>query len=296
VRPAIRAATRGSVLARRQTELVLARLRGREFVAELTAVEVQAAGDLAPDTLPEAMAGEGWFSSALERSLATGDAELAVHSAKDLPSRLAAGMGVAAYLPRADPRDAVVTADGAPWRRLPSRARVATGSPRRAAQLMSVRPDLSIVPIRGNVDTRLERLAEGAADAVVVALAGLERLGRAAGAQPLDPYRECTPAPAQGAIAVEARRGSDAWVFVESIDDPATRLCCETERAVLAHLGGGCRLPLGVLAETVAGERVRLTAAFLPGSGPGVGLRRRTSEGPAGEALQLAAEMARALR
>ncbi|HVA21726.1 MAG TPA: hydroxymethylbilane synthase [Candidatus Micrarchaeia archaeon] len=293
---AIRVATRGSALARRQTEEATARLGSHDPALLCTIVLVQAAGDLEPDTPPEAMAGDGWFSSALERSLLEGEADLAVHSAKDLPSRLAPGLVVAGYLARADPRDAVVTRDGSPWRDLPAGARVATGSPRRAAQLLALRPDLSIGSIRGNVDTRLRRLAEGDADALVVAMAGLCRLGLVIGALPLDPGRECTPAPAQGAIALQARAGSIAAAAAAAVDDPVTRRCVEAERTVLAALGGGCRLPLGVLAEPEGGGRVTLTAAFAdPASAPGTPLRRLTRRGDLGSVGALAADLAGAL-
>ncbi len=290
---AIRVATRGSALARRQAELVVARLRRHRPGLEVTVVEVAAAGDLLPETPPADLPGDGWFSSALERSLVEGMADLAVHSAKDLPTRLDDALRVVAYLPRDDPRDAMVTRDGSPWRELRDGSRVATGSPRRAAQLLALRPGLRVEPIRGNVDTRLRRLADGAAEALMVAMAGLDRLGLAARGQPLDPHQECTPAPAQGVIAVEARTGSAAEVLAGACDDAPTRACVEAERLVLAALGGGCRLPLGVLAEADGAAGMVLSASFQsPSDGPGARPRRVTLRGPAGSGPRLAAELA----
>ncbi len=295
----LRVATRASRLARRQAAEAVERLAAHHPGLRCTIVEVAAAGDLQPDTPPAAMAGQGWFASALEQALVTGAADVAVHSAKDLPSELASGLVVAAYLPRQDPRDAVVTRTGAPWRSLGPGGRLATGSPRRVAQLAALRPDLRLEAIRGNVDTRLARLGQGAADGLVLAMAGLIRLGAAARAQPLDPMTECTPAPAQGAIAIEAPAGTAAADLAAAVDDPLTRRCVVLERAVLAALGGGCRLPLGVLAEPASapGGGLTVTAAFAPEGGGADGpVRRLTRRVVDDQPQAVGAELAAALR
>ncbi|MHB8555544.1 MAG: hydroxymethylbilane synthase [Candidatus Dormibacteria bacterium] len=288
-------ATRGSSLALAQAQIVLLEFRRLAPWLDLRLEVIDSDGDLNPEAAVPDLGGQGWFSSRLERALAEGRVDAAVHSAKDLPSELSAGLRVGAYLKREDPRDALVTEGGLPWRALPAGARVGTSSPRRAAQLQALRPDLEVVPMRGNLDTRLRRVAAGDIDAVLVAMAGLIRIGRPAEGQILDPQLECTPAPAQGAIALEIRVGGDLADLAASLDDATTRVCVEAERAVLAGMGGGCRLPLGALAEAVGDGDFALTVAWAPPDRPR-DLLRRSGRSGAGGLRPLAERLATELR
>ena len=195
----------------------------------------------------------------LEEALLDGRAHLAVHSAKDLPGELPAGLAVLAVPAREDARDVLVGPVGG-LGALPAGATVATGSPRRAAQILAARPDLRIVPIRGNVGTRLDKLARGDADALVLAAAGLRRLGLTPpGATPLE-VEISTPAPGQGFLALQGRAGDTATAAaVAALDDPVAHACLRAERALLAALGGGCLQPVGAFCEPVDGG-LRMTA------------------------------------
>jgi hydroxymethylbilane synthase len=181
----------------------------------------------------------------LEEALLDGRAHLAVHSAKDLPGELPAGLAVLAVPAREDARDVLVGPTGG-LAALPAGATVATGSPRRAAQVLAARPDLRVVPIRGNVGTRLDKLARGDADALVIAAAGLRRLGLTPdGTTPL-PVEISTPAPGQGLLALQGRADDpETAAAVAVLDDPAAHACLHAERALLAALGGGCLQPVG---------------------------------------------------
>lgn len=285
-------ATRGSALARAQTQLAIAALQARFPGEEFTTVVVDSDGDLSPASLAPDLPGQGWFTSRLELALRSGQVEGAIHSAKDLPTESAPDVLIAGFLSREDPRDALVAADGRNLADLPSGARVGTSSPRRSAQLLALRPDLLCDPIRGNVETRIRKVRDGEFDACVVAMAGLIRLDRAHDGVALDPRLECTPAPAQGAIALQARVESRFAELAAAIDHRNTRDCVEAERRVLTEMGGGCQLPLGTLAEPLDGERARLTVAWP--DAPGV-VRRITQEGPRAELSQLAEAMAREL-
>lgn len=202
---------------------------------------------------------KGLFVKELEEALLDGRADLAVHSAKDLPGELPPGLGILAVPEREDPRDVLIGPPGG-LTGLAVGARVGTGSPRRAAQLRVARPDVACVEIRGNVGTRLQKLERGeGVDALVLAAAGLARLGLAPdGAVPLD-VDVCVPAPGQGALAVEGRVDrSELIEAVRALDDPVAAACLRAERALLAALGGGCREPVGALATITAG-RLHLT-------------------------------------
>jgi hydroxymethylbilane synthase len=209
---------------------------------------------------------EGVFVKELEQALLDKEAELAVHSAKDLPTLATPGLTLAAFLPRADARDALIARPPATLSELAGGARVGTGSPRRAAQMAVVRPDLQAVEIRGNVDTRLRRLAEGAVDGLILAAAGLERLGRLGEAHQLLPFDVMLPAPGQGALALQAVEGGEAARLAAAIDDPATSRAVLAERALLHRLGGGCLSALGAYAIVENGALV-LRAVVLDASG-----------------------------
>jgi hydroxymethylbilane synthase len=248
---ALRVATRGSALARWQAERVVELLG-----VEAEYVIVSTKGDERRDVPIHAMGGTGVFVKEVEQVVLDGRAEVAVHSAKDLPSETADGLVLAAVPERADPRDALV---GRRLDEIPTGGRVGTGSVRRKAQLAALRPDLGFAELRGNIPTRLEKAA--GFDAVVLAAAALDRLGLVDRiAERLDPS-VVLPQVAQGALAVECRAGDDATrELLAGIDDPAARAAVTAERAYLAELGGGCDLPCGALAEAGGDGALRLEA------------------------------------
>jgi len=209
---------------------------------------------------------EGVFVKELEQALLDGRAELAVHSAKDLPTLATPGLGLAAFLPRGDARDALIARHGGTLSELPPGSRIGTGSPRRAAQIAAVRPDLRIVEIRGNVDTRLRRLAEGMVDGLILAVAGLERLDRLGEAQELLPFDVMLPAPGQGALVLQTLDGGEAGRLAAAVDDGPTRRAVEAERALLRRLGGGCLSAVGAYA-LADGDDLTLQAVVLDASG-----------------------------
>ncbi len=254
-RAVLRLGTRGSKLALTQSGTVADALRA--LGAEVELVTVRTAGDQRP---PDTAWGEGAFVGALETALLTGEVDLAVHSAKDVPTTEDPRLAIAAYPRREDPRDALVAGPGATLETLPEGARIGTDSPRRTAFLRARRPDLRPHPLHGNVDTRLRRLDEGETDALILAVAGLARLGLTARISQILPTETVPPAPGQGSLAVQCRsddEGTLAWL--RRIDDPATRAEVEMERAFLRASGGGCRAPIGGLAR-VEGDEIRLHA------------------------------------
>ncbi|HEX5465765.1 MAG TPA: hydroxymethylbilane synthase [Candidatus Limnocylindrales bacterium] len=281
----LRLGTRGSALALAQARLVAAALERQGTAVSL--VTIRTAGD---DHRPDEGWGEGAFVSAIERALRRGEVDLAVHSAKDLPTTEPPDLMVAAFLPRADPRDALVgPRPGLRFVDLPTGARVGTDSPRRSRFLRRLRPDLETHPLDGNVDRRLERLAEGETDALILAVAGLERLGRADRiGQVLSP-QVIFPAPGQGAIAIQVRTDdAEARDLVATVDDAPTRSAVTAERSLLAALGGGCRAPIGALARVRDG-RLHLRAAW---AGPQGEVRQGRAEGDLDAAVELGQRLA----
>ena len=247
----LRLGTRSSLLAVTQSRWVAERLSAA-LGREVELVEVTTTGDRDQAPLAQ-LGGTGVFVSALREALLDGRIDVAVHSLKDLPTGPAAGLVVAATPLREDPRDVVVARDGLTLGELPVGSRVGTGSPRRAAQLHALGLGLEIVDIRGNVDTRIRKVREGAYDAVLLARAGLARIGRLEEAtEVLDPL-QMLPAPGQGALAVETR-ADEVATEVAVLDDVHTRAAVTAERAVLATLEGGCAAPVGALAEVAEGE------------------------------------------
>ena len=253
----IRIGTRTSVLARTQSELV-AELLSERLGLEAELVEVSTHGDRTQSSgvpisaLPDS--GTGVFVSALRDALLRGEVDVAVHSLKDLPTYPAEGIVLAAVPGREDPRDVVVARDGLTLGELPVGSRVGTGSPRRVAQLHALGLGLDVVGVRGNVDTRIGKVHSGEYDAVLLARAGLARIGRLEEVtEVLDPL-QVLPAPGQGALAVECRADDDLVAALAALDDRSSRLAVEAERAVLATLEGGCSAPVGALAELVEGE------------------------------------------
>ena len=267
-------ASRGSQLALWQARWVAARLKERGLESRIEVIKTT--GDQITG-VPLAQVGtKGLFTREIEEALLDGRADLAVHSLKDLPTELPEGLVLAAVPAREDPRDAMV---GARLADLAAGATVGTSSLRRAAQLRARRPDLAIESIRGNLDTRLRKLDEGRYQAIVLAAAGLKRLGWGGRiAEILDPAVMC-PAVGQGALAIETTAGGRACAAV--LDDPATHTAVTAERGVLASLGGGCQVPIGAHA-TVSEGRVHVAGVVI--SPDGKALVRAEGEGPAEEA------------
>jgi hydroxymethylbilane synthase len=249
--------TRGSRLARRQTDSVVAVLQQSRPECRFEVRAVSTTGDRHPQPLSE-IAGEGVFTKELEEALLEGQIDIAVHSLKDLPTTLHHRLALAAVTRREDPRDALVAAGGRTLAQLPKGARIGTGSVRRAAQLLLLRPDLKPVPIRGNVDTRFGKVESGEMDGIIVAAAALARLGRLDVATELLPLEAMLPAPGQGALAVETR-GDDAEArdVASAADDLESRLATTAERAFLRRLGGGCHVPVAAYA-TVDDREIHL--------------------------------------
>jgi hydroxymethylbilane synthase len=246
----MRIGTRPSALAMAQTGIVADRLRAAGHECEL--VEISTSGDRS--SAPVAQLGVGVFVSALRDALAGGDVDVAVHSYKDLPTAPDPRLRLAAVPGREDPRDALVARDGMVLGELPPGSRIGTGSPRRIAQLDALGLGLDVVAIRGNVDTRVGKVASGELDGVVVAAAGLARLGRLAEATELLDPLQMLPAPAQGALAVECRVQDIELgnALTAALDDEPTRAAVVAERAVLATLEAGCSAPVGALADVVS--------------------------------------------
>lgn len=251
--------TRGSALALAQSGQAARELERRSPGLTVETVVIKTSGDLfgAPSpevakTLPQGA--KGLWVKEIEEALLDGRIDFAVHSGKDLPALLAGGLSVAAYPEREDPRDAFVARPGLTWASLAAGARVATSSLRRHLMISAAKPGVTLLPLRGNVDTRLRKLNDGEYDAMVIAVAGLKRLGR--GDVPYEPLNPeiMLPAPAQGALALEIRSDrKDVAQIVGALDHAATRTCVEFERAFLGLVGGGCGAPVGAFARLQSG-------------------------------------------
>ncbi|MGA4539895.1 hydroxymethylbilane synthase [Uniformispora flossi] len=292
----LRLGTRRSALAMAQSGHVaaaLTELTGREV--EL--VEITTYGDTSREHLAQ-IGGTGVFVSALRDALLEGSVDFAVHSLKDLPTADPEGLALAAVPLRQDPRDALIARDGLTLGELPAGARIGTGSPRRAAQLRALGLGHEIVPIRGNVDTRIKFVTSGELDAVVLAKAGLARLGRAEEAtEVLDPL-QMLPAPGQGALAVECASSDTSLVeLLGVLDDPGTRGAVLAERMLLAELEAGCSAPVGALADVSAGESdgeevTELYLRAIVASADGAHSVRLSATGPLDEAASLGRSLA----
>ena len=251
-------------------------------------VGVTTLGDVSRAQLTQ-IGGTGVFVSALREALLGGQVDLAVHSLKDLPTGPAAGVTLAAVPPRDDPRDALIARDGAKLADLPPGARIGTGSPRRAAQLLGLRADLRCVPIRGNAGTRLGKVSEGELDAVVLAYAGLARIGHVGAITQVFEPEEMLPAPGQGALAVECR-GDDAELaaLLHAVTDEASMAAVTAERSLLEALEAGCSAPIGAFAGGSA--QLRMQAAVM--SPDGSRTLRAHGGAPAADAWQLGRDLA----
>jgi hydroxymethylbilane synthase len=251
--PTLRIGSRGSQLALWQANHISALLRARGHEVEIEIIHTT--GDKITD-VPLAMVGakggfgKGVFTKEIEEALAAGKVDLAVHSLKDLPTELPKGFEIAAITERQDPRDAFCSRKYAKVDDLPKGARVGTSSLRRQAQLKAIRPDLDIHPLRGNVDTRLRKLEQGEYDAIILASAGLKRLGKTELIRQIIPAEIMCPAAGQGALGIEIREGdAKTRELLKFLDDPAARAATTCERALLNSLGGGCQVPIGAFAE-----------------------------------------------
>ncbi len=263
----VRIGTRASALARWQTDHVIALWRGREPRLDVEIVDVSTLGDEMRDAPLHAMEGTGFFTSTLERLLISGRIDLAIHSFKDLPVALTAGLTVAAVPARGPVEDALCARSGATLATLPEGAHVGTSSLRRIAQLRALRSDLDYRPLRGNVPTRREKVARGERDAVVLARAGIERLGFGERASETFPIERLLPAPAQGALAIQTREDDrELRARLAGIDDPAVRAAVAAEREVLHQLRGGCSVPVGAYARG-SGDRLSLEAGVFAPAG-----------------------------
>lgn len=293
--PSLRLATRGSALALRQAAIVRESLLAIQPDLQIEIVVIRTQGD---EPLPGHSAddfegpfpfGEGVFVRMIEAALLAGRIDIAVHSFKDMPSVEPPGLIVAAFPPREDPRDVLVTTHGASLRSLAIGARVGTGSPRREALLLAQRPDLHVVPIRGNVDTRLRRVEDGVVDGLVLAAAGLKRLGReAAAAEWLDPA-VFVPAIGQGTLAVQVRSDdANTRAIVSRLDDPETRLAALAERAVAIEVQAGCTTAIAAYAQ-VTGNQLAINGFML--AEDGASLVRSSAAGPKNHAEELGARL-----
>ncbi len=252
----LRIGSRGSQLALWQANHIAGLLRGQGHSVEIQIIKTT--GDRLQEVTFAQVGSKGMFTKEIEEALADGSVDLAVHSLKDLPTELPAPFTLAATPPRVDPRDVFVSVKYENLASLPQGARVGTSSQRRRAQLKALRPDISAVEFRGNVDTRLRKLADGQVDAILLAAAGLDRLEKTEWVRERLEPKEFCPAAGQGALGIETRKNDAATIMaVEFLDDAATRFAVSVERAALAALGGGCQVPIGI----------HCRAAIAPGEG-----------------------------
>ena len=271
----LRIGSRGSQLARWQANHIAALLRGRGHEVEIEIIKTT--GDKITDVALAKVGTKGMFTKEIEEALAANQVDLAVHSLKDLPTELASEFTIAAITQRVDPRDVFCSRQYASIDALPKAARVGTSSLRRQAQLKALRPDLEIHPLRGNVDTRLKKLEAGEYDAVILAAAGLTRLGKTELIKQVIPAEVMCPAAGQGALGIEARAGDTAVLeALAFLDDAAARATTACERALLGRLGGGCQVPIGASAEMRNG-RLHLQAVVARPDGSQV--LRETADG-----------------
>jgi hydroxymethylbilane synthase len=286
----VRVATRGSLLALTQTGWLVDRLKEANPGTEFELITFKTVGDKVLDVALSQIGGKGLFTKELEDALLAGEADIAVHSLKDMPTEQPEGLALACTPPREDARDVVITADGTKFMDLPAGTLVGTSSLRRLAQLRALRPDLEFVPIRGNVDTRLRKLMEGQVGALIMAAAGLHRAGFAARITEYLEPSVSLPAPGQGALAVEIRAADSVIAaMVGRVHDARTAVAVKAERALLGHLQGGCQVPIGAYA-TVADGRIALEG--LIASPDGSRVIRHSAAGSEAEAEALGVQMA----
>lgn len=295
----LRIGTRGSPLALAQAHEVRHRLLDAHRRLDPARVEIaviKTTGDTVQNRTLADIGGKGLFTKEIEEALAEGSIDIAVHSMKDMPTVLPHGLVIDCLLPREDPRDALFARKGDSLATLPAGCVLGTASLRRAAQVRALRPDLTVVPLRGNVGTRLRKLADGEVDATLLAVAGLKRLGRLAEATAILSTEEMLPAVAQGAIGVERREDDgDMAALLVPLNDAATAARVAAERACLAVLDGSCRTPIAALAELEAdGTVLHLRALIAAPDGSAV--HRDAQRGPAAEAAAIGSAAGDALK
>ncbi|MGH7681634.1 MAG: hydroxymethylbilane synthase [Candidatus Eiseniibacteriota bacterium] len=287
----MRIGTRGSTLALAQSALVRRLLPGGERAHEVRVIETS--GDRNPQASLRRIGGKGVFTKEIEQELLDGRIDLAVHSLKDLPTEEMPGLQIGALLRREDPRDAVVTKGRAPLAQLPPGSKVGTSSLRRQSQLLARRPDLAVADLRGNVPTRIARVREGALDAIVIAAAGLRRLGLIEEASETLDEDFMLPAPGQGILALQIRAGDARMAeALSALDDQDARAESEAERSLLSGLGGGCLVPVGARGRAEAG---RMMLAGFVGHPSGRPSLRMNVEGVVSEAAALGRKLAEML-
>ncbi len=291
--------TRASALAMAQSRAVAADITGRTGI-EVELVTVTTGGDVSSASLAS-IGGTGVFAGALRDALLAGECDVVVHSLKDLPTAPHPGLTIAAVPKREDPRDALCARGGLPLAELAPGARVGTGSPRRRAQVLAARPNLAVADIRGNVDTRLDKVRGGDFDAVILATAGLHRLGLARAATQLFDLATWPTAAGQGALALEARSDdadADVREILAAVDDESSRVTAGAERAVLAGLEAGCAAPVGLTASLALDSLTIRACIYDPG---GIRVIMREVSRPLGEtkreeeSMRLAADLVRTL-
>lgn len=283
----IRIGTRGSALALTQTEWVKRRLEEHDPGLRIEVIRIKTSGDrFLTSPVP---IGKGIFVKEIEEALLEKKIDLAVHSMKDLPTEVTAGLTIAAAPEREDTRDVLVTRSPGGLKDLPRGARIGTGSLRRRAQLLHQRPDLAVEPIRGNVDTRLKKMDAGEVDGLIMAAAGLRRLGFSERISEYLAPEICLPAPAQGALALQTRENDPAVAAVAFLRHAPTMLEVAAERALLERLGGGCQLPIGARA-WIEGERLKLAAMVADPDGRKV--LRQEHSGPQQSAVHIGIQLA----
>jgi hydroxymethylbilane synthase len=281
--PKLRIGSRGSQLALWQANHISALLRARGHEVEIEIIHTT--GDKITDVALAKVGTKGMFTKEIEEALAARHVDLAVHSLKDLPTELSPGFELAAITKREDPRDAFCSQFYSTIKELPQGARVGTSSLRRQAQLKAIRPDLDIHPLRGNVDTRLRKLEQGEYAAIILAVAGLKRLGKTELVKQVIPAEIMCPAAGQGALAIEIREAdSVTHQHLDFLDDPTARATTTCERALLNRLGGGCQVPIGALAEMRNGN-LHLEAIVADPDGSNV--LRESHDGGSNEPEQL---------
>ena len=290
---ALRIGTRGSALAIWQAEHVAARISELEGAPPVELVRIKTEGDRVQDVALSKLPGKAFFTRELEQAILDGRVDMAVHSLKDLETRMPPGLEIAAVLERGDPKDVLVARQGLRLSNLPDGATVGTSSLRRRAFMIRWRSDLNIRDLRGNVPTRIRKLDEGGYDAIVLAAAGIRRLGLEERITDELPDSVLLPAVAQGAIAVQVREGDDRVSrWIRPLDHPETRAATTAERALLRRVEGGCQVPLGAHA-TVVGNEVRLRAAVadLDGASSVAGEHVGSVADPAGAGTELADDL-----
>lgn len=289
VKITLRIGTRGSLLARTQTGMVVEQLQAANPHVKIETQIIQTTGDVQRN-VPFAQVGtKGMFVKEIEQALLDGTIDVGVHSLKDMPSELPEGLELACVPAREDPLDALLSRNGLLFAQLPQNAVVGTSSLRRKAQLLALRPDLKVTELRGNLDTRMRKLDDGEYDAILLAVAGLNRLGLGDRITERLAPQICVPAAGQGALALETRVGdAGTLALLQALHDPDTAAAVTAERAFLEALGGGCSVPAGALA-TIHGKRLHLVGLIAAPNGERV--VRAEREGEISAAAQIGAEL-----